>query len=77
MLDSVAGGIRWLAPFSSESWSLTEVPRFVTPWWLNFFLHWSILIEAIIVAIGWHQYSLDRQVLNQTVEPEKYGVISE
>ncbi|MBQ0754710.1 MAG: metal-dependent hydrolase [Gammaproteobacteria bacterium] len=77
VLDSVAGGIRWLAPFSSESWSLTEVKRFVEPWWLNFFLHWSMLIEAIIVAIGWHQYSLDRQVLNQTVEPAKYGVISE
>lgn len=71
MLDSVAGGIRWLAPYSSESWSLTEVKRFVEPWWLNFFLHWSILIEALIIAIGWHQYVLDRQEAPPTIHLKK------
>jgi membrane-bound metal-dependent hydrolase YbcI (DUF457 family) len=77
VLDSVAGGIRWLAPFSSESWSLSEVKRFVEPWWLNFFLHWSMLIEALIVSIGWHQYSLDRRARNQADAAAKYGAISE
>lgn len=60
ILDSVAGGIRWLAPWSTGSWSLTQVGHFVTPWWLNFFLHWSILIEAVIIAAAWHQFTLDR-----------------
>jgi hypothetical protein len=48
-LDSVVGDIRWLAPFSDEFYALARVPAVHKPWWLNFLLHWSMLLEAAIV----------------------------
>lgn len=47
-LDTVAGDIRWLAPFDDRAWSLVSVPAHYEPWWLNFVLHWTFLIELLI-----------------------------
>lgn len=52
ILDSFAGSIRWLIPFSSEGFSLFTVNPGFTPWWLNFILHWVFLIELIILLIA-------------------------
>ena len=50
-LDSVVGDIWWFAPFIDQSFALAKVPATHKPWWLNFLLHWSMLIELAIV--GW------------------------
>jgi len=50
LLDSIAGGIWWLAPFVNKSYALVSLhPRF-EPWWLNFILSWVFLIELAIIA---------------------------
>jgi len=49
-LDSVVGDIRWFAPLSDRSFSIATVPAVHQPWWLNFLLHWSFLLELSLVA---------------------------
>ena len=58
LLDTVVGDIWWGAPFIDKSFSLFYVPAIFSPWWLNFILHWSFLLELIIVFIAirlWRQ----------------------
>jgi len=50
LLDSVVGDIRWLAPFSSQSFSLFEVPALHDYWVYNFVFHWTFLLEVSIVV---------------------------
>lgn len=50
LLDTVVGDIPWLAPFSMKFYHLSEVQAVYKPWWLNFILHWSFLLEVLIVA---------------------------
>jgi inner membrane protein len=53
-LDTVAGGIRWLAPFSDRSFALVTVPARYGWWVTSFALHWTILVElAIVAAAAW------------------------
>lgn len=47
-LDSVGGGIMWLAPFNTELWELVAIPARYPHWILSFLLHWTILIELLI-----------------------------
>jgi len=58
VLDTIVGGIEWMAPLNSASFSFATVsPRF-QPWWLNFFLHWSFLLEIALVLwaiVRWRQ----------------------
>lgn len=49
ILDSVAGGITWLAPFSPWSLRLVEVPA-TRDWWVwSFTLHWTFALELAIL----------------------------
>jgi inner membrane protein len=50
VLDSIAGVIHWFAPFVFNAYSLVTVPALYQPWWLNFILHWSFLLEIIITV---------------------------
>jgi hypothetical protein len=50
VLDSVVGDIGWLSPFDGALFSLATVPALYQPWWLNFLLHWSFLLELALVA---------------------------
>lgn len=50
MLDTIVGDIYWLAPFRFDAFSFFIVPSLYKPWWLNFFLHWSFLLEILLVA---------------------------
>lgn len=50
ILDSLVGGIWWLAPVVDRSYALFEVPAVTKPWWLNFFIHWSFGVEILICA---------------------------
>lgn len=48
-LDSVVGDIWWFAPFVDRSYALATVAAVYKPWWLNFLLHWSMLLEVAVV----------------------------
>jgi inner membrane protein len=50
VLDSTAGGIRWLWPASEAELALSHPPALHDPWWLNFVLHWTFALELAIVA---------------------------
>lgn len=50
LLDGVAGGIRWLAPFSDVEFVLFQVPSHYGWWVLNFVLHWSFALEVALVG---------------------------
>jgi inner membrane protein len=50
LLDTIAGKIRWLYPISPDDFVLAEVPA-VHRWWvLNFLLHWTFLLEVLVVT---------------------------
>lgn len=49
-LDVLVGDIQLFAPWSDRYYALATVPALYRPWWLNFFLHWSMLIELTICA---------------------------
>ncbi|MEA5097202.1 MAG: metal-dependent hydrolase [Burkholderiaceae bacterium] len=49
-LDSIAGSIRWLAPFSFEPYSLFIVPRVTGSRRLDYLLHWTSWLELIPIA---------------------------
>jgi hypothetical protein len=51
-LDTVAGKIRWLHPWSSESFALFDVPARYGSWIENFLRHWTFGIEVGLVALA-------------------------
>lgn len=48
-LDTIVGGIWWLAPFVDRPFRFFSPPVLHKPWWLNFILHWSFALELAIV----------------------------
>jgi inner membrane protein len=50
VLDTAAGGIRWLWPASEAELALSHPPALHDPWWLNFALHWTFALELAICA---------------------------
>lgn len=50
VLDTTAGGIRWLWPFSHTEWAMSHVPARHDPWFLNFVLHWTFALEVLLVV---------------------------
>jgi hypothetical protein len=67
MLDSIVGDIWWLAPFVDQSFSLFTITRSYAPWWLNFLLHWSFLLETALLAAAVVVYVRGRQRRAQLV----------
>jgi membrane-bound metal-dependent hydrolase YbcI (DUF457 family) len=50
VLDTTAGGIRWLWPFSHAEFAMSHVEARYEPWYLNFVLHWTFALEVAILA---------------------------
>ncbi len=50
LLDCMVGDIPLLAPCSMRFYALATVQAQYHPWWLNFLLHWSFLLELLIIA---------------------------
>jgi inner membrane protein len=68
-LDTVAGGIAWLHPFSRELFVLFEVPRRDGFWVWSFVLHPTFLLEIAIVAVSarrWRSGGAPRRALPST-----------
>ena len=50
LLDSIVGDIFWLMPWRDTPFSFFTVSARYQPWWLNFILHWSFLLELALWA---------------------------
>jgi len=61
LLDSVVGDVRWFAPLSDRFFSIATVPAIHQPWWLNFFLHWSFLLELALVGTAVAMWRMTRE----------------
>lgn len=61
LLDSIGGGIMWLAPFNTELWELVTVPASQPHWILSFILHWTFLLELLIWAGAAYLYVRERR----------------
>lgn len=49
ILDTWAGDIMWLWPYSDQLFHLVSVPATQSSWVLSFILHWSFLAEVVII----------------------------
>jgi inner membrane protein len=57
VLDTTAGGIRWLWPFSNAEFAMSHVEARHQAWYLNFVLHWTFVLElAILAAALWYAW---------------------
>lgn len=59
VLDSIGGGVMWLAPFDTELWSLVTVPPRYGHWVTSFILHWTFALEICVwlAALGLYRAS--------------------
>jgi inner membrane protein len=49
-LDTFCGGIRWFYPFEPTKVVFFEVPARFDWWVMNFILHWSFVVELLIMV---------------------------
>lgn len=59
-LDTFVGDVWLFAPFIDQPYVFFEVTSRYQPWWLNFILHWSFLVELILCLIALWIYCKDR-----------------
>lgn len=52
LLDGIVGDIPLFAPWSMRFYALAEVPARMHPWWLNFLMHWSFLLELLTMMLA-------------------------
>lgn len=50
LLDSIVGDVWWLMPFIDRPFSLFHIEGRYHPWWLNFILNWSFVLEILLVT---------------------------
>ncbi len=48
VLDGFVGDVWLFAPYIDKPYSMFEVAARFQPWWLNYFLHWSFVMELAI-----------------------------
>ena len=56
LLDSIGGGIMWLAPFNTELVELVTVQPTHSHWILSFLLHWTFLFEVLTWILAAYLY---------------------
>ncbi len=55
-LDTITGQIHWLYPISATTFTLVPVPA-VHGWWVsNFLLHWTFVIELLLIILALFAY---------------------
>ena len=60
-LDSIGGGIMWLAPFNTELVKLVTVQPTQSLWIFSFLPHWTFLFEVPIWIFAGYLYLKDRR----------------
>jgi len=48
LLDTMAGAIEWLWPFSDRGFHIVTVPATHAKWYLSFLTHWTFALEILI-----------------------------
>lgn len=76
LLDSVAGGIFWLWPFSQEVVVIQHVPAKYQFWIANFILHWTFLLELFVIAVAMIVYLGGRKRVSRLSVSEEPGLNS-
>jgi len=61
-LDSVAAEIAWLRPFTPYEVNLVHVSAKYDWWVWNFVLHWTFLLETVIIAAAGLAFWRDRKM---------------
>lgn len=51
-LDSIAGAVRWGAPFSDHETTLVDVPASRSHWIWSMVLHWTFAVELTLAAVA-------------------------
>ena len=51
-LDSIAGQVYWLKPFSERHLTLVEIPARYDSWVVSFLLHWTFGVEVALVVVA-------------------------
>ena len=59
-LDSIAGAVRWGAPFTTTETTLVDVPARYDGWVWSMVLHWTFAVELALTAVaggvwGWRR----------------------
>jgi inner membrane protein len=60
-LDTTAGGIQWLWPFSRAEFVIAHVEARYQPWFLNFVLHWTFALELLLAALAAWRIAIRRR----------------
>lgn len=66
VLDTLVGDIWWLYPFADRPFALFTVAALYHPWWLNFMLHWSFLVEMTLTIIAIYLFN-KRKIISQAL----------
>ncbi len=68
--DTLVGDIKWLYPFNDAYYAFFTVPARYQPWWLNFILHWTFLLELSILLTAicfFRKYTLYTTILTSAI----------
>jgi len=63
VLDSIAGSVRWLAPFSNHETTLVTVPATHDSWILSFVSHWTFGVELALVGLAAVVWGIRRRAM--------------
>ena len=61
VLDSIAGKVAWLWPFSDGTTTLVIVPATQDHWVLSFLVHWTFGVEIVITCIAIFMWAKPRK----------------
>lgn len=64
VLDTIAGGILWLAPFDTTLYRMTTVPAIYSHVMISFILHWTFLLEFVVWGLALGLYVAGRRQLS-------------
>ena len=69
-LDTITGGIRWIFPFSNKYYAFVDIPAVYSWWVLNFLLHWTFLLEIILVLLACYQIKFAHSLFFRSCDTE-------
>lgn len=80
LLDTITGDIWWLKPWVDKPFSLATVKTHYQPWWTNFILHPSFLIEILLTSwagLRWKRRSTILQSCTQSSHSQRKEAMTE
>ena len=62
LLDTFAGGIQWLHPFSDKYFHIFTIPARYDYWLWNYVFHWTALVEISVIIIAGNMFWRTRKI---------------